>query len=160
MSDIIPVKQIVSRIYEIRDRKVMLDRDLAELYGVETRVLNQSVKRNADRFPEDFMFQLSKGELDDWRSRFVTADSSDVMGLRRRPHAFTEHGVLMLSNILKSERAAKASIQIIRVFIRMRQMLQTDRGLAQKVSRMERRQDEESKAIWQAIRRIEKELLK
>jgi hypothetical protein len=160
MPDIIPVKKIVSRIYEMRDTKVMLDRDLAELYGVETRVLNQSVKRNADRFPEDFMFQLTKKELDDWRSQFVTPDSPDVMGLRRRPYAFTEHGVLMLSNILKSERAAKASIQIIRVFIRMRQMLQADRALAQKVSRMERRQDEEGKAIWQAIRRIERELLK
>ena len=74
MSDIIPVKQIVSRIYEIRGRKVMLDRDLAELYGVETRVLNQSVKRNADRFPEDFMFQLSKKELDDWRSQIVISN--------------------------------------------------------------------------------------
>jgi hypothetical protein len=106
------------------------------------------------------MLQLTRQELDDWRSQHVTPDSADRMGLRRRPYAFTEHGVLMLSNILKSERATKASIQIIRVFIRMRQLLQADSSLAQKVSRIERRQDEESRAIWQAIKRIERELLK
>ena len=160
MSDVIPVKQIVTRIYEIRDMKVILDRDLSELYGVETRVLNQSVRRNVDRFPEDFMFQLTKNELDKWRSQFVTSNSPDRMGLRRRPYAFTEHGVLMLSNTLRSDRAIQVSIQIIRIFIRMRQLIQEDKNLVQKVSRIERRQDEESKAIWQAIRRIERSLLK
>ena len=160
MSEIIPVKQIVSRIYEIRDTKVMLDRDLAELYGVETRVLNQSVRRNVARFPEDFMFQMTKEELHDWRSQYVTSNSSEKMGLRRRPYAFTEHGVLMLSNILRSDRAIQVSIQIIRVFVHIRKMIWDDKNLAQKVSRIERRQDEESKAIWQAIRKIERKLLK
>ena len=160
MSDVVPVKQIVARIYEIGDMKVILDRDLSELYGVETRVLNQSVRRNVDRFPEDFMFQLTKNELDKWRSQFVTSNSPDRMGLRRRPYAFTEHGVLMLSNTLRSDRAIQVSIQIIRIFIRMRQLIQEDKNLVQKVSRIERRQDEESKAIWQAIRRIERSLLK
>ena len=160
MSDVVPVKQIVARIYEIGDMKVILDRDLSELYGVETRVLNQSVRRNVDCFPEDFMFQLTKNELDKWRSQFVTSNSPDRMGLRRRPYVFTEHGVLMLSNTLRSDRAIQVSIQIIRIFIRMRQLIQEDKNLVQKVSRIERRQDEESKAIWQAIRRIERSLLK
>lgn len=100
----------------------MLDRDLAELYGVETKVLKQAVKRNIDRFPEDFMFELTKSELENWRSQFVTSNS-DKMGLRYSPFAFTEHGVLMLSSILYSQQAIQVNIQIVRIFTRLRNLL-------------------------------------
>ena len=113
---------VVNKIYVIRNQKVMLDRDLAELYGVETRVLKQAVKRNIDRFPEDFMFELAKSELENWRSQFVTSNS-DKMGLRYSPFAFTEHGVLMLSSILNSQQAIQVNIQIVRIFTRLRNLL-------------------------------------
>lgn len=113
---------VVNKIYVIRNQKVMLDRDLAELYGVETKVLKQAVKRNIDRFPEDFMFELTKSELENWRSQFVTSNS-DKMGLRYSPFAFTEHGVLMLSSILNSQQAIQVNIQIVRIFARLRNLL-------------------------------------
>ena len=113
---------VVNKIYVIRNQKVMLDRDLAELYGVETKVLKQAVKRNIDRFPEDFMFELTKSELENWRSQFVTSNS-DKMGLRYSPFAFTEHGVLMLSSILNSQQAIQVNIQIVRIFTRLRNLL-------------------------------------
>ncbi len=104
MKDVIPHERIESRIFELRGRKVMLDRDLAELYGVETRALNQAVRRNGERFPEDFMFQLTEAELGDLRSQIVT---SSWGGRRYLPFAFTEHGILMLSNVLKSARGKR-----------------------------------------------------
>ncbi|RZL60327.1 MAG: ORF6N domain-containing protein [Pedobacter sp.] len=113
---------VVNKIYVIRNQKVMLDRDLAELYGVETKVLKQAVKRNIERFPEDFMFELTKSELENWRSQFVTSNS-DKMGLRYSPFAFTEHGVLMLSSILNSQQAIQVNIQIVRIFTRLRNLL-------------------------------------
>lgn len=97
---------IADKIIFIRSKKVMLDRDLAKMYGVETKVLNQAVKRNVERFPDDFMFQLSKEEFENWKSQFVTSNA-DKMGLRRAPHAFTDYGVLMLSSVLNSERTIK-----------------------------------------------------
>jgi hypothetical protein len=100
----------------------MLDRDLATLYGIETRVLKQAVKRNISRFPEDFMFELTKSEFENWRSQFVISNS-DKMGLRYLPMAFTEHGVLMLSTVLKSDKAIQVNIQIMRIFAKVRQML-------------------------------------
>ncbi|MNS57069.1 ORF6N domain protein [compost metagenome] len=100
----------------------MLDRDLAILYGIETKVLKQSVKRNLSRFPEDFMFELDKSEFENWRSQFVTSNS-DKIGLRYAPMAFTEHGVMMLSSILKSDKAIQTNIQIMRIFTKVRQML-------------------------------------
>ncbi|WP_235830896.1 ORF6N domain-containing protein [Flavobacterium ustbae] len=100
----------------------MLDRDLALLYGIETKVLKQAVKRNINRFPEDFMFELNKSEFENWRSQFVTSNS-DKMGLRHMPMAFTEHGVLMLSSVLKSDKAIQTNIQIMRIFTKVRQML-------------------------------------
>jgi len=111
--------KIQNLIYEIRGRKVMLDRDLAELYGVELRVLNQAVKRNIARFPSDFMFKLTQKEWDILRSQFVIANK-DVAKVRFLPYAFTEHGVLMLSNVLNSTKAVNMSIQIIRVFDKLR----------------------------------------
>ena len=113
---------ISNKIYFIRGQKVMLDRDLALLYGIETKVLKQSVKRNILRFPEDFMFELNKTEFENWRSQFVTSNS-DKIGLRYSPMAFTEHGVLMLSSVLKSDKAIQTNIQIMRIFTKVRQML-------------------------------------
>ncbi|WP_232727156.1 ORF6N domain-containing protein [Flavobacterium sp. 1] len=113
---------ISNKIYFIRNQKVMLDRDLALLYGIETRVLKQAVKRNTSRFPEDFMFELNKSEFENWRSQFVISNS-DKMGLRHLPMAFTEHGVLMLSSVLKSDKAIQTNIQIMRIFTKVRQML-------------------------------------
>ena len=113
---------VVNKIYEIRGQKVMLDRDLAELYGVETRVLNQAVKRNLNRFPEDFMFQLSQEELENWKSQIVISNR-EKLGLRKPPYAFTEHGVLMLSSVLNSPQAVQVNIQIVRIFTRLRKLL-------------------------------------
>ena len=119
---LISEEAISDKIYFIRNQKVMLDRDLAMLYGIETRVLKQAVKRNISRFPEDFMFELTASEFSNWRSQFVTSNS-DKMGLRYTPMAFTEHGVLMLSSVLKSDKAIQTNIQIMRIFTKVRQML-------------------------------------
>jgi len=117
---ILPEKTITDKIYIIRNQKVMLDRDLAALYGVETRVLNQAVKRNIGRFPEDFMFEVSKVEFDNLISQIVT---SSWGGTRKIPFAFTEHGVMMLSSVLKSDKAIQTNIQIMRTFTKVKQML-------------------------------------
>ncbi len=109
MENIIPIESVQSKIYVIRGQRVMLDRDLAELYAVETKVLNQAVKRNVERFPQDFMFQLSKEELLNWKSQFVTSNSIN-MGLRKAPYAFTELGVVMLASVLNSDKAIKINI--------------------------------------------------
>jgi hypothetical protein len=124
------LKQIQSMIYEIRGQKVMLDRDLARLYGVELKAMNQAVKRNIERFPSDFMFQLNQDEWDNLRSQFVTANGN-VSKVRILPNAFTEHGVLMLSNVLNSTKAINMSIQIIRVFEKLRKyaLEQTSKGI-------------------------------
>ena len=119
---VVPDEVVMSKIYVIRNQKVMLDRDLAELYQVETKVLKQSVKRNLNRFPEDFMFEMTELELRNWRSQFVTSNS-DKMGLRYLPFCFTEQGVAMLSSVLNSDRAISVNIQIMRIFTRVRQML-------------------------------------
>lgn len=113
---------IQSKIYEIRGQKVMLDRDLAELYGVETRVLNQAVKRNAERFPEDFMFQMTNDELEIWKSQIVMSNSVK-MGMRRNPYVFTELGVAMLSSVLASKTAIQINMGIMRAFVSIRQMI-------------------------------------
>ena len=113
---------IQNKIYEIRGQKVMLDRDLAEMYGVPTKVLNQAVKRNIERFPEDFMFQLSSEETQEWRSQFVTSNSIK-MGVRRNPYAFTELGVAMLSSVLSSKTAVQINMGIMRAFVAVRQMI-------------------------------------
>ena len=119
---IISEETISNKIYFIRNQKVMLDRDLAELYGIETKRLKEQVKRNISRFPDDFMFELSKEEFANWRSQIATSNS-DKMGLRYAPMAFTEHGVLMLSSVLNSDKAIQTNIQIMRIFTKVRQML-------------------------------------
>ena len=126
--NLIPEEIVLNKIYLIRNQKVMLDRDLAELYGVETKVLKQAVKRNVKRFPEDFMFEMSSEEFENWRSQFVTSNS-DKMGLRYPPYCFTEHGVLMLSSVLKSDKALEVNIQIMRIFSKVRKMLSDNLSL-------------------------------
>jgi hypothetical protein len=116
---VIPVEFIERKIYLIRGYKVMLDGGLAKLYQVPTKVLNQAVRRNLERFPDDFMFQLDGEELQNWRSQIVTSNPGAKMGLRRPPYAFTEHGVAMLSSVIKSKRAAALNILIIRAFVRL-----------------------------------------
>ena len=136
---IINENSIKDKILTIRNHQVMLDRDLAELYGVETKHINQAVKRNETRFPKDFMFQLSKEEFENWRSQIVTSNS-DKMGLRRPPYAFTEQGVSMLSAVLKSEIAVDISVKIIRAFVEMRKIINSDNALFYKIDFLEKRQ--------------------
>ena len=138
--------EIRSKIFVIREQQVMLDRDLAELYGVETKVLNQAVKRNVERFPENFMFQLNDYEYGNWRSHFVTSNS-DKMGLRRPPYAFTEQGVAMLSGVLKSETAIQVSIQIMNAFVSMRHFLQNNIQLFDEIVSIKNHQIEADKRI-------------
>jgi S-adenosylmethionine synthetase len=125
---IIPDDTVSTKIYFIRNQKVMLDRDLAMLYGIETKRLKEQVKRNRDRFPNDFMFVLSNEEFQNWRSQFATSNSEN-MGLRYAPMGFTEHGVLMLSSVLNSEKAIQTNIQIMRIFTKTRQLLSDNSDL-------------------------------
>ena len=118
----IPEEVVMNKIYLIRDQKVMLDRDHAELYELETKRLKEAVRRNIDRFPEDFMFELTKEEFRNWRTQ-IASSNSDKMGLRVPPFAFTEHGVLMLASVLNSEKAIQVNIQIVRIFTRIRDAL-------------------------------------
>jgi hypothetical protein len=149
---LIPVDRIEKAILLIRGQKVMLDADLAELYGVETKVLVQAVKRNLERFPEDFMFQLSQEEFAILRSQIVT--SSDWGGRRYRPYAFTEQGVAMLSSVLRSRRAIQVNIEIMRAFIRLRQMLASHVELARKLDALEKKYDAQFKQVFEAIRQL------
>jgi len=121
MSDIVSFEAIADKIYLIRGLNVMLDRDLAKIYGIETKRLKEQVRRNIERFPEDFMFELTKEELKNWRSQFATSNQY-IMELRIPPFVFTEHGVLMLSSVLKSERAVQVNIQIMRIFLKLGQL--------------------------------------
>ena len=131
----------------------MLDRDLAQLYGVETRVLNQAVRRNRKRFPKDFMFQLDKKEMELWMSQIVIS-KSEKRGIRKRPLAFTEQGVAMLSSVLNSERAINVNIEIIRTFTRLRQLIASHVSLARKLAAMEKKYDKKFKIIFEVIREI------
>ena len=133
----IPDEVIMNKIYLIRGQKVMLDRDLAELYEVDTKQLKRAVRRNMDRFPEDFMFELSKEELAEWRNQFGTSNS-ETMGLRVSPFAFTEHGVIMLASVLSSNKAIKVNLQIVRIFIRMREIMISNKEILFRLERMER----------------------
>jgi hypothetical protein len=149
-SFLIPSEKIVSKIYIIRNKKVMLDRDLAELYGVKTMVLNQAVKRNIKRFPADFMFQLDKNEMEIWKSQIVIS-KSEKMGLRKLPLVFTEQGVAMLSSVLNSDRAINVNIQIIRTFTKIRELLSTNEALQRKMMDMERKYDGKIKEIFDTL---------
>ena len=147
---LVPIERIAAQICVIRGHSVMLDANLAELYGVETRILVQAVKRNIDRFPEDFMFQLSKEELKDWRSQIVMSNPTAKMSLRRRPYAFTEHGVAMTASVLRSKQAIDVNISIVRTFIRLRQVLATNEDLARRVAQ----HDHEIGILFEHIQRL------
>ena len=150
----IPDERVMNKIYLIRSKKVMIDRDLAELYQVETRVLNQAIRRNIGRFPEDFMFQLTDKEFENWKSQIVIS-KSEKMGLRKRPLAFTEQGVAMLSSVLNSETAIAVNIQIIRVFTRMRELLLTHKDILLQLEKIEKKltsHDEDIALIFQYLK--------
>ena len=173
---IIPIKRVAQNIRYVRGQKVILDFDLAALYGVTTKALNQAVKRNTTRFPVDFMFPLTSEETRSLRSQFMTANrqvverevpatnwsqfvtsSSKHRGATYRPYAFTEQGVAMLSSVLNSERAVKVNIAIMRAFVKLRETLETNREFARKFSELEKRigkHDEEITAIIEAIRQL------
>ena len=143
----IPEDIISSKIYWIREQKVMLDRDLAELYQVETKQLKRQVRRNMERFPEDFMFELSPEEFKNWRSQFGTSKTSDKMGLRYAPYVFTEQGVAMLSSVLNSPTAIKVNIQIIRVFTKLRQSLTDTLHLKVEIEQIKKKLTNQGKNI-------------
>jgi len=147
----VPAIQIERHILMIRGEKVMLDADLATLYEVETRVLVQAVKRNIERFPADFMFQLSKEEFDHLRSQTVT---SSWGGRRYPPYAFTEQGVAMLSSVLRSKRAVQVNVEIMRAFVRLRRMLESNKALAKKLDELEQKYDEQFRIVFDAIRQL------
>lgn len=128
---------LVNKIYVIRGVKVMLDRDLAAMYGIETKVLKQAVKRNIERFPEDFMFQMSLDEFRNWRSQFVTSNSPDLMGLRYAPFCFTEQGVAMLSGVINSAKAIAMNIAIMRAFVAIRKLSLTNKLMIEKLQKLE-----------------------
>jgi len=156
MDAIVPIELIESKIYLIRGHKVMLDSDLAELYGVETRALVQAVKRNIGRFPQDFMFQLNNQEVITLRSQIVISKSGKG-GRRFIPYVFTEQGVAMLSSVLNSERAILVNIAIMRAFVKLREILSVNKELAHKLVQLERKiekHDTEIKVIFDAIRQL------
>lgn len=149
---LIPQDRIEKSIFLIRDQKVMLDRDLANLYEVETGALVRAVKRNLDRFPEDFMFQLTDEE---WEIMRCQIDISKGRGGRRyAPYVFTEQGVAMLSSVLRSARAARVNVEIMRVFVRLREMLATHKDLARKLTALEKKYDAQFKVVFDAIRQL------
>jgi hypothetical protein len=148
----IPLERIEGIILLIRGEKVILDADLALLYGVETRVLIQAVKRNDRRFPLDFMFRLTNKEFDVLRSQFVISKGSG--GRRYLPYAFTEHGAIMAANVLNSERAIDASVQVVRAFVKLRQILFSNAELAHKLDELEKRYDRQFKIVFDAIRQL------
>jgi phage regulator Rha-like protein len=153
----IPDELIINKIYLIRNKKVMLDRDLADLYGVETKVLKQTVRRNIKRFPTDFMFEMSFEELNDWRSQIVTSNS-DKMGLRYPPFCFTEHGEVMLASVLNSERAININVQIVRIFNKMREMLVSNKDILSRLQKAEHKLaegDDKILLIFEYLKQLE-----
>jgi hypothetical protein len=156
----LPDESIEDTIVLIRGQRVILDHDLARLYGVSTRALNQAVKRNLDRFPEDFMFQLTKAETEEWerlkplRSQIVILKTARGTHRKYQPYAFTEHGILMLSSVLKSQRAVQVNIQIMRTFVRLRQMLATNEKLIERLDKLEENYDARFKIVFSAIRQL------
>ena len=138
---------IINQIYFIRGQKVMLDRDLAQLYEIETKNLKRQVDRNIDRFPPDFMFELNEHEFKDWRRQIGTSNSSIKMGLRYSPYAFTEQGIAMLSSVLNSKKAIDVNIRLIRLFIKLRQVILDQTELKIVIDKLERKTENNSKNI-------------
>lgn len=155
MNSVVPAEQIERKIYLIRGHKVMLDSDLAELYEVPTRRLNEQLKRNITRFPADFMFQLTDKEADNLRSQIATSSSAHG-GRRYLPFVFTEQGVAMLSSVLNSERAVQVNIAIMRAFVKLREMIASHKDLARKLDSLEKKYDAQFKIVFDAIRELMK----
>lgn len=153
MKQMVSVEKIERQIYFIRGQKVMLDSDLAELYGVPTKVLVQAVKRNAKRFPVDFVFQLENQEVMALRSQIVTSKPGRG-GRRYKPYAFTEQGVAMLSSVLNSDRAIEVIVQIMRVFVKLREMVASNKELAKRLDELEKKYDEQFGVVFDAIREL------
>jgi hypothetical protein len=154
----VPDEIVLNKIYVIRGEKVMIDRDLAELYGVETKRLKEAVRRNLNRFPEDFMFEMDKEEFQNWRTQFATSNPSDAMGLRYAPFCFTEQGVTMLSCVLSSDRAIAMNIQIMRLFTRMRKMILTHQEILTQLEQMRQKMtghDERIDLIFEYLEKLE-----
>jgi hypothetical protein len=150
----VSMDRVEAKILFVRGQKVMRDSDLAELYEVETRVLNQAVKRNIERFPADFMFQLTVEEVAGLRSQFVTLKTGRGRHRKYQPYAFTEQGVAMLSSVLRSQRAIRVNIEIMRAFVRLRQMLASNAELARKLAALEKKYDAQFKVVFDAIREL------
>lgn len=174
-NSLLPLERIESKIYLIRGKKVMFDRDLAELYGVETKVFNQAVRRNQDRFPEDFMFKLNQKEIAIWesnlrsqsvilssRSQIVTLNASRFQfgtlkrgqNIKYAPMVFTEQGVAMLSSVLNSKRAIQVNIQIMRTFTKLREMLATNKELREKIEKLERKYNQKFRVVFEVIAKL------
>jgi hypothetical protein len=152
---IVTLEQVERRIYDVRGQKVMLDFELAELYGVTTRVMNQAVRRNIERFPDDFMIQLTRAEFDNLMSQIVTSSSGKYGGRRKLPYVFTEQGVAMLSSVLNSDRAVQVNIAIMRAFVNMRRLVASNEEITKKLAAIERKlgnHDESFKTVFAAIR--------
>lgn len=159
----VPIELVENSILLIRGQKVMLDRDLARLYRVQAKALNQAVKRNFGRFPEDFTFQLTPQEASAWlaekararsRSQNVTLKTRRGQNVKYQPYAFTEHGILMLSSVLKSERAVQVNIQIMRTFVRLREMLTSNADLTRRLDALESNYDRKFRVVFEAIRQL------
>lgn len=174
---LIPIERIEQKIYVIRGERVMLDSDLAEIYGVETKMFNRAVKRNINRFPEDFMFQLTAEEYESLRFQIGTSNDDSLKfqigisndeslrsqfatskkgrgGRRYLPNVFTEHGAIMAANILNSEKAVTASVQVVRAFVKLRQILASNTELAKQLEALEQKYDEQFKVVFKAIRQL------
>lgn len=155
MSNLIPTEAISSKIYLIRKHKIMLDRDLAELYGVETKQLKRQVRRNINRFPPDFMFELTKEEVENIRSQIGTLKKGAHM--KYPPMVFTEHGAIMAASVLNSQRAVEASIFVVRAFVKLREILSTHKNMTKKLEALEKRlteHDENFQVVFEAIKQL------
>ncbi|HEY4715351.1 MAG TPA: ORF6N domain-containing protein [Candidatus Paceibacterota bacterium] len=151
---LIPGERIINKIFLLRGKKVMIDRDLAELYEVEIRVLIQAVKRNIERFPLDFMFQLTKDEYKSLRSQFVTLNNGRGQHRKYLPYVFTEQGVAMLSSVLNSKKAIQVNIQIIRTFTKLRELLATNTKIRQKIEQMEKKYDSKLRQVFDILKQL------
>jgi hypothetical protein len=154
MKALIPIELVERKIYLIRGQKVMLDADLAELYGVETKILNKAVSRNADRFPDDFMFSLNAEEYDSLRFQIGTLKTGRGQHRKYLPNVFTEQGVAMLSSVLHSKQAAQVNIAIMRTFVKLREMISSHKDLARKLEDLEKKYDMQFKVVFDVIRQL------
>ena len=153
-SSLIPIEKIENAIYLIRGQKVMLDRDLAMLYEVTTAALNQAVRRNRERFPSDFMYQLTRSEVTQLNRSQIVIGSQKHRDPRFRPYAFTEHGIAMLSSVLRSKRAISVNIEIVRAFVKLRQLLASNAELSRRLDDLESKYDRQFKVVFDAIREL------